>query len=175
MAFAVCDQGSAAAFTGLRIARDYAAGGVRRALLIVVEQAALPYDCTAALPVHHQGVALLYGESDQAVARLVDLRQHPGVPAAAVAPVAAAGLAELAAGHRDIVLVMSGTLAPAWPAPVAGRVRVAAPGQPVTGLWAELADELTVGSGRPGLVVAADYDPDLSYLCLSAFTTASAS
>ena len=36
LAFAICDQGSAAAFSGLTIAREYAASaGVRRALLIV--------------------------------------------------------------------------------------------------------------------------------------------
>jgi 4-hydroxymandelate oxidase len=51
MAFAVCDQGSAAAFSGLRIAREYASSaGIRRALLIVVEQATLPYDCPIRCP-----------------------------------------------------------------------------------------------------------------------------
>src|ERR1035438_5031182 len=63
MAFAICDQGSAAAFTGLRIAREYAASaGIRRALLVVVEQAALPYDCPAPVPAQHRGVAMLYGD-----------------------------------------------------------------------------------------------------------------
>ena len=63
MAFAICDQGSAAAFSGLRIAREYASStGVRRALLIVVEQAEIPYDCRAQLPSQHRGVAMLYGD-----------------------------------------------------------------------------------------------------------------
>ena len=63
MAFAICDQGSAAAFSALRIAREYASSaGIRRALLIVVEQAALPYDCPVPVPSQHRGVAMLYGD-----------------------------------------------------------------------------------------------------------------
>jgi len=61
MAFAICDQGSAAGFSGLRIARAYASSAaVRRALLIVVEQAALPYDSPVTLPSQHHGVAMLH-------------------------------------------------------------------------------------------------------------------
>jgi hypothetical protein len=65
MAFAISDQGTAAAFTGLRLIREYArADGLRRALLIVVEQAALPYDpgVPVAIPTGHTGVALVFGE-----------------------------------------------------------------------------------------------------------------
>ena len=66
MAFAICgDQGSMAAFSGLRIARAYASSaGIRRALLIVVEQAALPYSCPV-VGCHRSteaGVAMLYGD-----------------------------------------------------------------------------------------------------------------
>ena len=61
MGFAICDQGSAAAFSALRIARDYpAADGHLRSLVIVVEQAALPYQVGAALPAQHRGVAMLF-------------------------------------------------------------------------------------------------------------------
>ena len=75
MAFAICDQGSAAAFSGLRIAREYASSaGIRRALLIVVEQAALPYDCPVPVPAQHRGVAMLYGDC---------ARRRPGSPACA--------------------------------------------------------------------------------------------
>jgi hypothetical protein len=177
MAFAICDQGSAAAFTALRIAREYAASaGVRRSLLIVAEQAALPYDCPVPVPSQHRGVALLYGEGrpgDGATpqARLADVRQHPGVPSDEVAGLAAADLAELAAGHREVGLVLSDALAAAWTAPAAGRVRVMPPGQPSTEVWWGLIDELSVDAGRPDLVVAADYDPTLCYLCLAAFDT----
>ncbi len=169
MSFAICDQGSAAAFTGLRIAGDYAASlGFRRALLIVVEQAALPYPSAAPLPSRHQGVAMLYGDAPDRCARVVGLRQHPAVGADRVAGLAAADLAELSAGRREVRLVLSDALAARWPAPAADRVRAAAPGQPSTGVWWELAGEIADDAARPGLVVAADYDPGLGYLCLTA-------
>jgi len=172
MAFAICDQGSAAAFSGLRIAREYASSaGLRRVLLIVVEQAALPYGCPVTVPSQHRGVAMLYGDGATGQARVADVRQHPGVPPGGVAGLAAADLAELAASHREVGLVLSDALAVVWPAPAAGRVRVMPPGQPSTGVWWGLIDELASDAGHPDLVVAADYDPDLRYLCLTAFDT----
>jgi hypothetical protein len=172
MAFAICDQGSAAAFSGLRIAREYASSaGIRRALLIVVEQAALPYDCPVPLPARHQGVAMLYADGAERGPRVAGARQHPGVRPGDVAGLAAAGLAELAAGHHEVALVLSETAAAAWTAPTAGRVRAMPPGQPSTGVWWGLIDELTGDAGGPDLVVAADYDPGLGYLCLAAVDT----
>jgi hypothetical protein len=176
MAFAVCDQGSAAAFTGLRIAGEYASSaGIRRVLLIVVEQAALPYDCPVPVPAQHRGVAMLYGDCAELAARVTGVRQHPGVAPGDVAGRAAADLAELAAGHREVRLVLGDALAAAWTAPAAGQVRVMPPGQPSTGVWWGLIDELTAGVGHPGLLVAGDYDPALRYLCLTAFDTGSRS
>jgi 4-hydroxymandelate oxidase len=99
------------------------------------------------------------------------VRQHPDVPPDDVAGLAAAGLAELTAGHDEAGLVLSDALAAAWTTPAAGRVRVVPPGQPSTGLWWGLIDELTGGAGHPGLLVAGDYDPGLGYLCLTAFDT----
>jgi len=188
MAFAICDQGSAAAFSGLRIAREYAASaGIGRALLVVVEQAALPYASPVPVPVQHQGIAMLYAGAPAASdagaaapardagvaiqARVAGVRQHAGVPAAAVADLAAAGLSQLAAGHDQVRLVLSNAAAAVWTNPAAGRVRVMPPGQPSTGVWWGLIDELSgqAGEAGPGLVVAADYDPHLQYLCLTAF------
>jgi hypothetical protein len=172
MAFAICDQGSAAAFSGLRIAREYASSaGIGRALLIVVEQAALPYDCPVPLPARHRGVAMLFGDRAGPAARVAAVRQHPGVPPGGVAGLAAADLAELAAGHHDVGLVLGDALAAVWTAPAAGRVRVMPPGQPSTGVWWGLIDELAGDAGRPALLVAADYDPGLRYLCLTALGT----
>ncbi len=173
MAFAVCDQGSAAAFSGLRIAREYtSSAGVRRTLLIVVEQAALPYQCPVPVPSQHRGVAMLYGDAATPQATLAGVRQHAGVAPGDVASLAAAGLTELASGSPDVELVLSETLAARWTAPPAERVRVVPPGQPATGVWWELIDELTHDAGHPDLLVVADYDPELRYLCLSAFDTA---
>jgi 4-hydroxymandelate oxidase len=174
MAFAICDQGSAAAFSGLRIAREYASSaGIRRALLIVVEQAALPYECPAEVPSRHQGVAMLYDDRAGPAPRVAGVRQHPDVPPGGVAGLAAADLAELASGHREVGLVLSDTLAAVWTAPAAGRVRVMPPGQPSTGVWWGLIDELSSDAGHPDLLVAGDYDPGLRYLCLTAFEASS--
>jgi 4-hydroxymandelate oxidase len=170
MAFAICDQGSAAAFTGLRVAREYASSaGIRRALLIVVEQAALPYDCPVALPSQHRGVAMLYGDGAEPTARVAGMRQHPGVLPGSVAGLAAADLAGLAAGHREVGLVLGDALAAVWTAPAAGHVRVMPPGQPSTAVWWGLIEELTGDAGHPDLLVAGDYDPGLGYLSLTAF------
>jgi len=172
MAFAICDQGSAAAFSGLRIAREYvSSAGIRRALLIVAEQAALPYDCAVTVPAQHRAVAMLYGDCAGQVARVAGVRQHPGVPPGSAAGLAAAGLTELAAGHHRVRLVIGAALAAVWAAPVAERVRVMPSGQPSTAVWWGLIDELTGDAGHPDLVVAADYDPGLGYLCLTAFDT----
>jgi hypothetical protein len=172
MAFAICDQGSAAAFSGLRIASAYAAStGLSRALVIVVEQAALPYDCPVPLPSRHQGVALLLRADAKPHAAMTGLRQHPGVPPGRVAELAAADLAALAAGHDEVLLVLSDAAAAAWTAPAATRVRVAPAGQPSTGIWWGLVDELASDAERPDLLVVADYDPELRYLCLAGFAT----
>jgi hypothetical protein len=186
MSFAVCDQGSAAAFTGLRIAREYAASaGCRRTLLIVVEQAALPYGCAATLPSRHRGVAMLYDASAAASGRVVDVRQHAGLAADGVAELAIAELAGLSAGHRAVRLVLSHALGDALGHALghalaavgsghpARRVLVTPPGQPSTGVWWELAGELDGANGADGpdaadLLVAADYDPGLGYLSLAA-------
>jgi hypothetical protein len=172
MAFAICDQGSAAAFSALRVAREYAASaGIRRALLIVAEQAALPYDCPVTLPSRHQGVAMLYADRAEQAARVACVRQHPGTPACQVAGLANADLAELAAGQREVALVLGDALAALWASPAAGRVRVIPPGQPSTGVWWGLIDELASDAGHPARLVAADYDPGLRYLCLTAIDT----
>jgi 4-hydroxymandelate oxidase len=112
---------------------------------------------------------MLYADRAEPAARVAGVRQHPDVPPGGVAGLAAADLAELAAGHGQTALVLGDALAAVWTAPAAGRVRVMPPGQPSTGVWWGLVDELTSDAGRPDLLVAADYDPGLRYLCLTAF------
>jgi 4-hydroxymandelate oxidase len=169
MSFAISDQGSAAAFSALRIVRDYpAAGGGGRSLVIVLEQAALPYGDGTGLPAQHRGVALLFegGLNDpaQRTARLAGLVQRPNLAASVVARQAKADLAELAGGHPEVRLVVSRALAAVWPGHPGDAV--GPPDQPTTGLWWQVLDELDAGTG---LLVAADYDPELGCLCLAAF------
>ncbi|SCG33832.1 hypothetical protein GA0070213_10133 [Micromonospora humi] len=172
MSFALCDQGSAAAFTGLRIA---AASAYRRALLLVVEQAVLPYDPGVAVPQRHRAVALLLGGGPaDGGARVTALRQHAGVGPDDVAGLAAAELRGLGAGQPDVAVVLGAGLARVATAVVASTgspVTVAPPGQPSTGVWWALLDWLDDGPGRAGTVVVADYDAERRYLCLVAIVT----
>ena len=164
LSFAICDQGSAAPFTALRLIRDH---GPRRALLLAVEQATLPYDCPATLPRQHRGVALLCGHNDNdgSGSRITGLSQHPDVAPPDVPALAARSLAGLSAGHGDVRLVLGEALADAWPGhPEHTR---APAGQPTTGVWWQLAGTLT----EPALVVVGDYDRELRYLCLAGIKT----
>lgn len=173
LAFAICDQGRAAGFTGLRIVREYLrADGCRRGVLVVTEQSTVHYEPPepVALPAQHAGVALLC-TADGATT----VRQIPDVaPEQAGARLAAelanlagemANLAgeptSLAAGGTTLVL---GAGLRGFAGPFAD-VRHAPEGQPDTGVWWALADALDAGGGR---VVVADYDPLLRYLCLAA-------
>jgi 4-hydroxymandelate oxidase len=168
-AFAVCDQGPAAAFTGVRLAREYlGAGGCRRALVLLVEQADLPYDPAApvAMPTAHTAVGLLCDRARTAAdpdvttagVRVTAVRQVPGVPPDGAAARLAADLAGRPAAATVLV---SGDLAVEHPGPV---VRAPA-GQPFTGVWWDLAGR--VGAGVAGPVVLATYDATLGYLCVA--------
>jgi len=152
LAFGLCDQGTGAAFTGLRIIRDYASTGIRRAVLIVVEQAELPYDTgDAAVPSGHAAVGFLLGDGD-VVLRVDSVRQRSDVPATA-----------LEATDADTV-VLGAALAGA--ATGAARVLRGPAGQPYTGVWWALAEEIE--SGASGRMVLADYDTELRHLSVAA-------
>jgi 4-hydroxymandelate oxidase len=165
LAFAVCDQGAAAGFTALRLARAYTATG-GQALLLVVEQAGLPYRVTPSVvvPTAHAGVALLCGAAGPA--RLGTPRQHPDVPADLVAEVLAADLAAAGTGPDTTVIVGPGLAAAGVPVPTTGAARrVAVPGRPYTGVWWELAGLLADPPPDRSRAILAEYDPVLRYLC----------
>ncbi|MGC4888323.1 2-hydroxy-acid oxidase [Micromonospora sp. DT227] len=166
MSFALCDQGPAAAFTGLRIAGAHA---YRRALLLVVEQSVLPYDPGVAVPDRHRAVALLLGDgpADDS-ARVTSLRQHADVGPDDVAALAAAELRARGAGRADVSVVLGPALAGVRPPP-GGPVTVVPPGQPSTGVWWALLDRLA--DDAASRVVVVDYDAELRYLCLVATST----
>jgi hypothetical protein len=88
-AFAVCDQGVTAPFTALRLIREYAAtGGCRRALLVVAEQAVMPYRQAglAASPDRHAVVALLCEQYGHSVPGPLDTVRPDTVPPDTVPP-----------------------------------------------------------------------------------------
>ncbi len=105
MGFAVCDQGTAAAFTGLRLIGEYArSGACKRALLIVIEQAVLHHDLPAGgggVPARHAAVALACDSAGPA--QVLQVRQHAAIVPERASAVLAADVAEprLAGRGRD--------------------------------------------------------------------------
>ncbi|MFE3873861.1 hypothetical protein ACFXPX_05585 [Kitasatospora sp. NPDC059146] len=142
LAFAVCDQGSAAAFTALRLAAEYhRTGACRRAVVVLAEQTALHYEPAepVALPRRH-AVVVLVCEEEPGEGLTVRQQHHPADrPASAVR----ARTAELGPGAA--VLDATGTA----DGPAA---------QPFTGPWAELAERLPEwrAQRRPLLVAGLD-------------------
>ncbi|MDI1463579.1 2-hydroxy-acid oxidase [Catellatospora sp. KI3] len=161
-AFAVCDQGSAAAFTALRLAREHLrTEACARVLVLVAEQSGLPYPTAAPglVPQRHAAVGLLCERTGPT--RLRDLGQHPGTDAGQAAKLLLAAV-EAAGGGASVVL--GSGLADAADAVPQQRLRVAPSGQPLTGVWWALAGQ-QVGHE----VLVADYDPLLGYLSLATF------
>jgi hypothetical protein len=171
-AFAVYDQGAATAFTGLRLAREFlAGGGCRRALLIVVEQAAMHYaipaDAATPVPARHAGVALLCADTAAVSApRLTDVRQHADVPPDRVEAILKEELTRQAMDGRRLTVVPGAGLPQLGLEQWGGRVRPPPAGQPYTGVWWELADVVAAGDEAEWLMLV-DYDAALRYLSLS--------
>ena len=162
LAFALCDQGCAAGFTALRLARDYAAiGGCRRVLVALAEQARLDYDppAPASLPARHAAFAMLCDA-------------HPApAPAPASAPPLTPTLAPTPTSAPPLTsapAAASGTLgeggAPESGAPLLSAVRVL-PGVPAAQVPAilgrELADQAVTepGEGKRPLVLGEGLAP----------------
>jgi hypothetical protein len=186
MAFAVCDQGCAAGFTALRLAHDgLLLGGWRRVLVAVAEQTRLDYDppAAASVPARHAGFAMLCDAHQGAAPgqpagggapRLRAVRVCPAVQAGqarAALRRALAGLPEAGEEQHSLVLgegltPLAGDGGPGW-----GRTLALPAGQPLTGVWHELATWAADGSlTAGGSLTIADYDPALRYLCLATFT-----
>ncbi|QMU76572.1 2-hydroxy-acid oxidase [Streptacidiphilus sp. PB12-B1b] len=167
LAFAVNDQGPAAAFTALRIAQDYQrTGAARRAAVLVLEQASLHY--TPPVPVRvpdgHRAVLLVCEESP--VTEL-SIRQESQVAPGSVAEAVADRLALL--GPEAVLVAGPGVGAPPSGSGWGAERTVSAPaGQPMTGVWSELALGLPGWREQRRPVLVADYDPDLGRLGLLA-------
>jgi hypothetical protein len=163
MAFAICDQGTLAPFTALRLLQDYArTGSAARSVLVVAEQSALHYETrgTAVLPDRHAAVALLFDGSGPG--RLCGVRQRAGLDPAGLGPALAAEVAALAAGRGDVTLVPGDGLA-GVPLPEGLPVSPGPAGQPHTAPWWALADP-----DRTGLLLLADADPAAGELAVAA-------
>ena len=182
MAFAVCDQGCAAGFTALRLARDYVAGGgcagywwrsrsrrgwtTNRLRRPACRPGMPPSPCCATLiRVQRRG-----GRRG-GVPLLRAVRVCPGVPAEQAWALLGRALAVLGSPGRSQSARLSSARAwRRWPVDgVPGwRSRLTLPhGQPLTGVWRELA--AWAAAPGDGSLAIADYDPGLQYLCLAVF------
>lgn len=169
MAFAVCDQGAAAAFTALRLIDEYGrSGACRRALLVVAEQSALHYRPTtpAILPERHAAVALLCEQDTTGPSTVV--RQHADVSPQLAGALLADDVSALSRDRVDVTLVLGAGLSRFAHTCLADRTVVAVTGQPYTGPWWELAGGLADWRAQGRLVLLAEYDPVLRYLSVSA-------
>lgn len=156
LAFAICDQGTAAAFTACAVAAEYLRSpGFGRALVLMLEQSALhhvPTSADVSIPGGHAAVALLLGGPGPR--RVSRPTQHTDVAPDQVGALLSAYLENAPTG---MTAILGAPLAAGVPPPREPFV-VAPADQPFTGVWSELAT-------RDAAVVA-DYDPALRYLCL---------
>jgi 4-hydroxymandelate oxidase len=169
MAFALCDQGTAATFSALRLIGEYGrSGACRRALLLVAEQSALHYRPPVAVrvPDRHVAVALLCERSTTGGPTVV--RQHADVPPGLAGALLADEVAACSAGRADVTLVLGAGLDDVVHTRLADEVVHAPAGQPHTGPWWELAGGLADWRADGRLVLLAEYDPGLRYLSLAA-------
>ncbi len=184
MAFAVSDQGNGTAFTALRLAHEYLrTDGYERALLVIVEQAAVHYEIADSagpvdVPKVATAVAVLCDASGDT--RFEKVRQLPNVTPSTVADRLAAELSQIVPpptgkgiANTLTALIMGNALATSIIDSAAINldvfdeiVRVPA-GRPCTGVWSALSHDLPRWSASGALAIVADYDPILHYLSLA--------
>ncbi|WNF28001.1 hypothetical protein RI138_14835 [Streptomyces sp. C11-1] len=159
LAFGVSEQGSCTPFVALRLATEFARRhALGRALVLVLDQAALPYDTglvgDQALR-GDAGVALLLSTGDgpgEGRGVRPDLRHTPGVSTEDVRALLAE---QLSPYGRDITVVAGSGIDPGRDLPDGlAEVRGAAKGFPCSALWAELA-----GPAGPRPLVLVEHDP----------------
>ncbi|SOB79092.1 hypothetical protein [Streptomyces sp. 1331.2] len=148
LAFAVCDQGTAAAFTALRLAAEHhRTGGCRRAVVVLAEQTALHYEPPVPVPMpeRHAVVVLVCEEAPGAG---LAVRQVTGATAPEEAVRAATDRRE--PGTEVLLDGLGGS--------GDGVASEDSPVQPFTGLWAQLAEHLPRWreEQRPALIVGYD-------------------
>jgi hypothetical protein len=179
MAFAVCDQGVAAPFTALQLIREYArTPPCRRGVLVVAEQDTVHYELAGPGPVPDRSAAVVLCCDQEGPGGLHTVRQHPGTSPDQAGDVLARELTALAAGRGDVTLIAGpGLTQPGGEAglaslraalPAGSQLVIAPVGQPVTGVWWELAGGLPEWTAQGRRVLLADYEPALRYLCVSA-------
>lgn len=167
--FGVSDQGLAAPFTALRVAADFPRGErvSGRTVVLVLDQSSVPWEVPRRelVPACDAAVALVLQPAP--AGRGVLLGQHSAVPPADVPDLLVEYLHAVAAWSAAPVTLVAGRHVPLTPAACAGvgQIRRVPEGRVCTGVWATMHE--LVGQPAPGVMVLAEYDPDLRYLCLA--------
>jgi hypothetical protein len=166
-AFALSEQGTAGAFSALALVRSYlAGGGFHRALVLVMEQAGLPYVPPGGTPVADRAAAvgLLWERSTDLAVSLPGDGVRLG-PAEAHERVLAA-LAEIRTAGPEPLLLLGPGLA-GLEEPAGTQTLRARQGNPYTGLWSLLADNIPrIRAGRRSVLMV-EYDVLLGCLNLA--------
>lgn len=156
-AFAVCDQGTLAGFTALRLIGACLDAG-QRGVLVVAEQPAVGYQLPAArAPARAAAVALVCEQTgpDEATGprSCVRVTLHADLPSDRVPAVVAAELRELGGATLVAGNGLTGT--------DTGRLVRGPDRQPLTGVW-----QAAAGLIGTGPLLLADYDPAIGGLAL---------
>jgi len=166
LAFAVSDCGMATPYTALRLAGAYARRhDYRRALVLLVDQATLPYDVPGGTaPAGDAAIGILLARGGPTG---IGLQQLAGVRPAAV-PTAVDGLLDAVAGPDEPIAVIAGAgIDPDRDLPERCEAVWCAPaGYPCTATWEGLARH--IGACAGGRVVLVDYDRTTGDLCACA-------
>ena len=163
-AFALCDQGTAVAYTAVRLAGDYLRSGeFQRALVVAVEQSVLHYEPVVdggnpALPECHAGVVLRF--EGAAAANEVAVRQYPSVTAEDAVSLLSKRCSEFPGRTERRILVLGEGLAKLCrdiDLDEHGLI-VRPQHRPLTGAWSALAEHHTSWAAEGRTVVLADYE-----------------
>ena len=184
LALSVCDQGTASPFTALRLLAAYAeTGACRRALLIVVEQATLPYNLIteAALPDRNTAAAFLLEPGQGAIETRQEQHQQDhqiqdqqppaqppplpgGVPASSLPLSSPQSAMPRTAGDNPTGLWTTNDTEPQDVIVLRDQA-----GLPLTGLWWQLAAGLDKWAADNKRVVLTDHDPTIGLRSTATF------
>jgi hypothetical protein len=165
--FTVSDCGSAAPFTALRLAGQYAVRhGYHQVAVFVFDQATLPYDTGQQLA-GDAGVAMLLTDAPAATA--LDLRQVQGCTPDRVQGAVREVLRELGAGLSVPVVAGPGVEPDRDLAGHTGRIVRCPAGYPASGALTALATDARWTEGHDAHVAVVDYEPSTRELsvCLT--------
>ncbi len=166
LAFTVCDQGLLAAFTALHLIEGYASSGdCRRAVLVVAEQPTVFHELPVPAPVPDRAAAVGVVLETDGPRGTVSVRRHTRLAEHDVPEALAAEVARLSGdGSPPTVLLGPGLAESVGNTRIAAKVPECRENQPLTGIWLELARQLSDWQRCGEQVLLAEYDPALKYL-----------